>query len=271
MSPLSTKELGEVREWLKGRGIARPEDYRDTFLDRRVQARMQAMGLTRVVDLLRMADASEKCGGAFFQRFFVPTTEWLRNPEVFGEVARLASLRAGSWGLPVRVLSAASSTGEEAYSIALLLRERSLPCRVLALDRSMPALRKARAASFEERALAKVDKRLRARYFIPVASGYSASAELASSVLPACWDIGGGLPGGPFHMVFLRNVLIYLTDRAKMRLLGEVARILAPGGLLVLGRTESAGRCGVGELVTLDRDRRIYERRPGADQAEEGG
>ena len=260
MSPLSAGDLCAVRNWLRGHGIARPEDYRDTFLSRRVQARMQAMGLEGVPDLLRAVDACSKNREAFFQRFFVPTTEFLRNPDVFTEVARLASQRAPAWGHPVRVLSAACSTGEEAYGIALLLLEKGLDCRVLALDRSRLALERVRAGAFEARVLSKVDKRLRERYFIHGAVGFKASDELLSRVQPACWDIGGGFPRGPFHIALLRNVLIYLTEEAKVRLLGEVARILAPGGFLVLGRTESAGRCVTGDLAPLDRDKRIYER-----------
>jgi chemotaxis methyl-accepting protein methylase len=260
VSPLSAADLRAVKHWLRGHGIARPEDYRDTFLNRRVQARMQAMGQEDVHGFLRAVDTCSKSRDAFFQRFFVPTTEFLRNPEVFEEAARLTSQRAQAWGHPIRVLSAACSTGEEAYGIALLLLEKGLDCRVLALDRSRLALDRLRAGAFEERVLAKVDKRLRERYFIRGAVGFKACDELLSRVQPACWDIGGGFPRGTFHMVFLRNVLIYLTEEAKVRLLGEVTRVLVPGGILVLGRTESAGRCVTGDLAPLDRDKRIYER-----------
>jgi chemotaxis methyl-accepting protein methylase len=271
MSRLSPKDLDRVRRWLSAEGVTRPGEYRDTFLERRVQARMESMGARSIRDLLDCVDAGPKLREAFFQKFFVPTTEFLRNPEVLEEFVRLLTEMAPASKGPLRILSAGSSTGQEAYGVAALLRERGREFRILAIDRSVPSLRTLRAGRYEERLLAKVDKRLRERYFIREAGAYRVSGELASRVAAACWDLGVGLPRGPFHGVLLRNVLIYLTEEAKLRLLGEVSKILLPGGLLALGRAESAGHSALGVLVPRDREKRIYERRAEGRLAEEGG
>lgn len=261
MTAFSPRELGVIRSWLRKRGVVRPEEYRDSFLERRVRARMDAMGLSNVDELLRAVGPQEKSRDAFLQKLLVPTTEFLRNPEVFHEVSRILAERAPAWGEPIRVLSAGCSTGEEAYGLAALLDARGLEYRILALDRSSSALRALRAGTYDPRTLGKVDKRLSERYFNHRAAGYSVAGKLRARVLPARWDLGCGLPRGPFHAVLLRNVLIYFTEEAKVRLLSEARAALAPGGLLVLGKAESAGRAAPAEIVARDRERRIYERR----------
>lgn len=261
MTGFSARDLSVIRTWLRKRGLVRPEEYRDSFLDRRVRAQLDAAGLPDVKDLLRAVERDGKSRDAFLQKLLVPTTEFLRNAEVFREVARILEERAPAWGEPIRVLSAGCSTGEEAYGLAALLDARALEYRILALDRSLPALRAVRRGCYDPRSLGKVDKRLAERYFIHRTAGYSVAGKLRARVLPVRWDLGCGLPRGPFHAVLLRNVLIYFTEEAKVRLLSEARAALAPGGLLILGKAESAGRAAPAELVARDRERRIYERR----------
>ena len=80
------------------------------------------------------------------------------------------------------------------------------------------------------------------------------------TILPVCGDLTFGIPGSGYHVIALRNIFIYLTEEAQVRLLGEAKKALVPGGLLILGRVESLSRRSSHEWRTVVRDARIYAR-----------
>jgi len=261
---LTRDEVRAVQRWMGLAGIRRPSDYRPSFLSRRILPRMLRSGFEDVGDFLKAMNRSEKSRAALLDRFFIPTTEFQRNPEVFDALVTAVAERAARFGWPrLRILSAGCSTGEEPYGLAACLAPLGRPWTIYALDRSRRALGRCRAGWFPEKVLGKVDKRLKDRYFSYRRGGWQVSEELRSRIVPFCWDLGCGFPSGCFHVILLRNVLIYLTEPAQRRLLTEAAEALAERGLLVLGKPESPGDAvGVG-LSVVDRPSRIYERKEG--------
>ena len=261
MKQIFGQDIKKVHAWLKSRGFHRPEDYRDSFIERRLGPKLKVSGAGSVGEFLAGLRGSAKAEEAFLNKFLVPTTEFFRNREVFEEVADIvAEGRQSKPGRRLRVLCAACSTGEEPYSLAMLLEERGVEYRIVALDRCLASLKNLRSGHFTEKAMSKVDKALKERYFITAATGMRASRKLARKILPVCWDLGRGLPPGPFDLIFIRNVLIYLTDEAQRRLLAEGAKAITHGGLLVLGKVESLPAGPDYQLVTFDRERRIYRK-----------
>ncbi len=261
---LTPEELDEIRRWLKRVGFQRPLDYRETFLARRILPRMRRLGYDDVTAYLKSLGRSEEDREKQLGRFIIPTTEFLRNPEVFDSIALNVSKRAreSGWNSP-RILSAACSTGEEPYSLAMRLMPLAAPWKIFALDRSVESLSRCRAGLFTERAVSKLDKQLKERYFKRVQGGWQASEVLRCRVFPFCWDLGCGVPPGRYHVILLRNVFIYLTESAQRRLLTEASGTLVDRGLLVLGKPESPGDVAEVGLSVVDRTSRIYERKEG--------
>jgi chemotaxis protein methyltransferase CheR len=147
----------------------------------------------------------------------------------------------------LRVWCAACSTGQEAYSLALLIREH-LPellawdLEILATDVSVPAIAAAREAIYSESELRRgLPDALRAAWFRPVEATRERLDDRVRRMVT--FRVGNLLddPGesGPFDLVMMRNVLIYFDELTRTRVLRQVRRALNPGGLLLLGGAEA--------------------------------
>ncbi len=259
MRRLQPEEVAALREWLSRQGL-RGADYREEFLGRRLLPRMEGAGFDSVRDYLASLRGRPAEQDALLSRFLVHTTEFFRNPEVW-EALRAVLPRAGPGGLSV--LSAPCSTGEEAFSAAVLLERDRLPGRVVAADLSGTALKRLREGRYPARALEKVDRELAARYFKLDGGWAMPVPRVRARVLPVRWDLGRGLPGKGFHVALLRNLFIYLTAAAQARLVAQAGEALVAGGLLVLGRVERLPQRGEAWDV-VDGDARIYRWKGGA-------
>ena len=149
----------------------------------------------------------------------------------------------------MRLWSAGCSSGEEPYSIAMLLKEE-LPTidpakiRILATDISDRMLAKARAAEYDRQSLAEIPPNYFVKYFTPVSSGPNQLYRVDESVrrmirfarlnLMADWPMKG-----PFDLIFCRNVMIYFDNYTQQKLVKRFWDILAPGGHLLVGHSES--------------------------------
>jgi chemotaxis protein methyltransferase CheR len=178
-------------------------------------------------------------------------TRFFREPSHFDVLAERV-LKPGAG--PVKIWSGACSTGEEPYSIAMrCLDERQRMAgrqvRILATDIDSQVLATAREGVYPEEHLHDVPPELAQRFFEsafddPVrGKSYRVMREARSIVSFARLNLMGPWPmNGPLSAVFLRNVMIYF-DRGTRTWLGmRMARLLAPGGLLVIGQSESLGR-----------------------------
>jgi len=235
-SDLTHAEIDVFRTWLRREAGLRGEDYRDAFLARRIQPRLEARGFTKAEDYLRSLKERTSEREMLLSRVLVPTTEFMRNPEVWESLGRF--LKEAPFHDPLRIASAPCSTGEEALSAAILLEEIGRHGRVVAADRSRKALASLVEGRYAERALEKLDKSVVRRYF-KVENGWATPVQrVRRIVLPLMCDLCHGMPGRGFHAILVRNLFIYLTQEAQERIVNEAEAALAPGGFLVLGRVE---------------------------------
>lgn len=260
MITLSDQDLAALRRWMHEELGLRGEDYRPTFLARRIGPRLNAAGFTDVGSYLAFLRRNPAEARSLASKFFVPTSEFFRNAEVFQSLQKLLPERARNLGwTSLKVVSAACSTGEEPVSLAILLEEMALEGRILALDRSPAALQALRRGLFARRALEKVDLKLKERYFKEDGEKARVVQWVAARICPVCCDLGEGLPVRGAHVVVMRNLFIYLTEASQVRLLDSSARALVPGGLLVLGRVEAPSPLRAAAWKPVDRAARIYE------------
>lgn len=148
----------------------------------------------------------------------------------------------------LRIWSAACSTGEEPYSIAIQLAEslldfRSWDIRILATDISTNVLERARSAVYPEEVLAPVPPLWRKKYFIPeegVESSWKVRPEITKLVSFARLNFLDRFPmRGPFDVIFCRNAMIYFDKKTQETLVNRFYDLLAPGGYLLIGHAES--------------------------------
>jgi chemotaxis protein methyltransferase WspC len=153
-------------------------------------------------------------------------------------------------GRVLRALSVPCATGEEAYSIAITLLDAGMAknsFRVDAFDVSRTAIARCREAKYGEGSFRGGHLEYRQRYFAPVEGGYRPLPEVTSSVAfrqGNLLDTGFSAAGGPYDVVFCRNLLIYFDLASRKRATDNLHRLLADDGILFTGHVESTYTLG---------------------------
>lgn len=162
----------------------------------------------------------------------------------------------------LRIWSAACSTGQEAYSISMLVSELKLPLSVeiVGTDLSSRVVEQARSGVFDDLSLGRgLSAARKQQFFSRAPEGWQINAELQRRVR---FQVGNLLEPpaalGRFDLVFCRNVLIYFSRETKSKIIDHLANALQPGGALILGASES---------VQSLSDRFTTERLPGGGMA----
>jgi chemotaxis protein methyltransferase CheR len=145
----------------------------------------------------------------------------------------------------LRLWSAGCSTGEEVYSVAMLLREANLTpswdISLIGTDVNRAALRVAREGQYAAWSFRAMPDSVRDRYFEPVASGWQLSSEIRYMARFAWMNLGADPPLPPSYdldLIICRNVTIYFNASATQRLYRTLVAALAPGGWLLLGPSD---------------------------------
>jgi chemotaxis protein methyltransferase CheR len=195
--------------------------------------------------LLREGDDLERT--RVVDRLTTNETYFFREPKHFEALevlvrAHAAERRPG----PFRVWSAASSSGEEAYSIAMVLADQLGPrgWEVIGTDLSTQVIEAARTALYPMSRIEGISRERLRKWCRRGSGDYEGkmlvAKELRAHVRFEAANLMGPIPSiGLFQVIFLRNVLIYFDLEAKRRIVGAVETHLAPGGLLFTGHTES--------------------------------
>jgi chemotaxis protein methyltransferase CheR len=172
-------------------------------------------------------------------------TAFFREPHHFELLGALAQRRADARLPPMRIWSSACSTGEEAWSIAMILREAGCAGEILATDIDTDVLQTASAGVYRsDRAGSLEPERLR-KHFLRGAGAYEGwvtmRPELRAMVKFAQFNLQS--PVWPaqdrFDAIFCRNVVIYFDRESQRRLVARFAELLRPGGVLIVGHSES--------------------------------
>ncbi len=173
-------------------------------------------------------------------------TSWFRDVTPFDALREhvLPTLRAAPGGLGrLRVWSAACSTGQEPYSVAMVVEDAApgLPLEITATDLSEQVLARARSGAYTQLEVNRgLPAPLLVRHFRRAGSHWQVADELRRRIRFQRHNLlDAPPPGGPFDVVFLRNVLIYFDLPTKRAVLERVRTALRPGGWLVLGAAES--------------------------------
>ncbi len=216
------------------------------LIARAVQIRMTDRGLGAPENYLALLAGSETELQALIEEVVVPESWFFRDEIPFRLVQEYA--QAG-WVTnpmrpPLRILSIPCAGGEEPYSLVIALFEIGLAVersQVDAVDISKRRLDLARRGIFTNNAFRGCDPHLRDRYFRKCALGFELDASLRDRVRFMQGSIldPGLLQGAPpYHVVFCRNLLIYLDEASRARVLVALDRLLADDGLLVVGHAD---------------------------------
>ena len=241
--------------------------YKVGTAQRRLERRMHVNQVATLGDYLRYLQTTPQEADALFSELLIGVTSFFRDPPAFEALAHTlpALLDGRAEGTPVRVWVAGCSTGEEAYSIGIILREymgaRRVPlqAQIFGTDVDPRAIETARTGFYTAGIVNDVAPARLDRFFVKEDNGYRVRKELRDLVVFAAHNVLGDPPFSKLDLLSCRNLLIYLESMAQRRLLQTFHHALNPGGLLFLGPSESVeeGR----ELYTvLDRKWKLFRR-----------
>ncbi len=211
-----------------------------------VRRHKEDRGLTGDEKYMDYLTSSEEAWEELIERVVVPETWFLRDQNSFDFLGQLAR---SEWlpelkGRVLRALSVPCSTGEEPYSIAMVLLDAGFPpgsFRIDAMDISRKALEKARRGLYGQTSFRREDLSFRDRYFNPVSGNFEVCSSIRSTVRFLQGNVldEKSLAIEAHHdIIFCRNLLIYLTPSARERTTRMLDRLLAKNGVLFIGHSE---------------------------------
>jgi two-component system CheB/CheR fusion protein len=222
--------------------------YKQSTIMRRVARRMavQKTGAIEQYIQLLLQDPAERT--ALYEDIFIHVTGFFRDPEVFGAlqdsvIGKIVS-RTPSQG-SIRVWVPGCSTGEEAYSVAMLLFEKlggrtdQVRVQVFGTDIADRALEHARAGIYGSSSISAVSPERQRRFFTKVEGGYQVDKSLRSACVFARHDLGKDPPFSKLDLISCRNLLIYLGPVLQKKVMQTFHFALNEHGYLLLGRSES--------------------------------
>jgi two-component system CheB/CheR fusion protein len=246
--------------------------YKRSTLQRRIERRTQLLHLGSLEEYRARLQQDRGEVERLFQDLLISVTEFFRDPAAFealSAVALLGLLRGRNPGTPLRVWVPGCATGEEAYSIAILLQELLAqldsppPVQIFATDIDEAALAVARQGRYEASIAAQLTSERLARYFVPDGQGYQVSKPIRERCLFSVHNLISDPPFGRMDLIACRNLLIYFDADLQRQLIPVFHYSLNPGGYLFLGSAESATGGGAApELFrAVDGPSRIYQRK----------
>ncbi|OOO00071.1 MAG: hypothetical protein ATN35_09295 [Epulopiscium sp. Nele67-Bin004] len=227
-------------------------DYKRSTIIRRIERRMNMLEISNIEDYVEHIDNYSDEIDTLHNEIFIGVTEFFRDEEAFGEIEQILPQIFASKpaGIGVRIWSAGCSTGEEAYSLAILIQEylerthELFNIKIFATDLNDIALSKASAGIYQEEQLVEVSDERRERFFEKKGEYYKVKQTIRDMVIFAKHNIITDPPFSKLDLLVCRNLLIYLEPQVQQSIFGIFDFSLNKDGYLFLGSSESLGNMG---------------------------
>lgn len=251
LKPMTDSQFLKYQDLIYRRlGILYKEEKRDMLLGK-VSKHMRAMeieGYDQFFQIIRGAAEDDQVWTDLVDDITIHTTNYFRERNHFDYISRNVDTIMKSnprilQRAEVRGWSSACSTGEEAYTMAMVLKDsmgdRATP-KVLATDVSKGSVAKAIKGEYRKDIRKDVDPLILQRYFTKAGEHYRVNQEIRRFITFRSFNLAEQFPfRDSFDIIFCRNVMIYFSPEMQQSLLNKLYRALTPGGLLFIGHSES--------------------------------
>jgi two-component system, chemotaxis family, CheB/CheR fusion protein len=239
--------------------------YKHSSLFRRIQRRMEATGVGSVDEYLDRLQVDPDEFTHLFNFILINVTGFFRDPAVWDYLAdeivsRVLEARQGG---SVRMWVPGCASGEEPYSLAMVLAERlgidglRERVKIYATDVDEQALAEARAATYSQRSIAAIPPMYRPKYLDQAAGAYTVKKTLRAAVVFGRHNLVEDAPISRVDLLMCRNTLMYLNAETQAKVMSDFAFGLVDGGYLVLGKAEMPVS-HLRAFVPVDRRRRVF-------------
>ena len=249
--------------------------YKKNTIIRRVERRMHVHQINDIQDYVTYLAKSEREVHVLFKDFLIGVTSFFRDPgafDILNEKFLPGLLADKPEGTMVRIWVAGCSTGEEAYSMAILLQEcmermnRHFSVQVFATDIDQDAINVARAGLYPFSIAADVGPERLKRFFTKEENHYKVKKSIREMLVFASQDLIKDPPFTKLDILSCRNLMIYLGQALQKKLFPVFHYSLKPDGLLFIGSSESIGQ-ETNHFKALDRKWKIFKRQPSVSTA----
>ena len=262
-------------------GIHMPEE-KISMLSNRLRRRLKALSLDSFDAYYKFLSSPKGCDEElpnFLSAVTTNETYFFRNEQLWKFVQEdlikhwVETKTRGTKS--IRIWSSASSSGEEAYTAAIVLRENlrnfdDWCITIVGSDISNKVLDKASAAIYNDYAVAKMSKAQVRRWFTKKGDDFQLVDDVRKMVRFQSHNLRDPFPNGRFDLVFLRNVLMYFDTPMKKTVIENVSNAVAPGGHMIVGDVDPIRTIAeLNACMTLDYQRPGVYRKPTGRRAEE--
>ncbi|MEH6939451.1 protein-glutamate O-methyltransferase CheR [Bacillus sp. JJ664] len=214
--------------------------YKESQMKRRLKSLYEKKGFKSFVDFFKGMEKEKELYYEFLDRMTINVSEFFRNPnrwDVFEKNILPPLLKNNS---KLKIWSAACSTGEEPYTLAMILLKYLKPSQfqIIATDLDENVLSKAKIGVYNEKAIKDVPKDLLAKYFKQEGTIYQVSDEIKKQIQFKKHNLLLDAYEKNVDVIVCRNVLIYFTEEAKVDIYTNFSNSLNQNGILFVGSTE---------------------------------
>lgn len=242
-------------------------NYKDNTLHRRIHRRMVATDTASWIEYEKFIQEHPDELSKLYQDLLISVTDFFRDKTAFDELKRLITdiISQKNKGEEIRIWIAGCATGEEAYSIAILLRDLlgheldDYHAQIFATDIDTKALAIARKGKYEQAAIRGLTQTQLERHFTRVSDGYIVKKSLRDMVLFAKQNLTEDPAFLRLDLVTCRNVLIYMKPPLQKQIQATFHYALKPSGYLFLGKSESLPNNELFEITS--NEGRLFSRR----------
>ncbi len=240
--------LPKIFQILKNRFGHDFTQYKDATITRRIKRQMAINGLDGIEEYIKKLEINNFMVETLFKEMLIGVTSFFRDIEAFEILEKKvipALLKAKNPDTPVRVWIPACSTGEEAYSIAMLLKENqelageNIDFKIFATDINYRALDIARKGVYSEKIVKIIPAERLERFFERSGESYKISKEIREMIIFSEQNLIKDPPFSKMDLISCRNVMIYLGHEAQKKVISTFYYSLNPKGFLFLGNVEN--------------------------------
>jgi chemotaxis protein methyltransferase CheR len=270
---ISAEEFGLIRETLCSLRQFNLDAYKDKCVKRRIAIRVRATHCTSASEYSRLLLAQEGEVDKLLKVLTIHVSQFFRNRSAFDKLRQeiipyLFSIARQHGRQEVKCWSVGCASGEEPYSLGLLFaayfaeQTMHIPALIQGTDVDEGTLAAARLGVYTEERLVELPEILRQRYFREEQGKYRLAAEIKRLVSFNRGDLSHAETYQESDLILCRNVLIYFEREQQEQVIRNFARVLRPGGVLVLGKSESLFGESRRHFQTVCPVERIYRATP---------
>ncbi len=247
-------------------------EYKQSTINRRIERRMATHQITRLVEYVKYVQRMPKEIDLLFHDLLIGVTSFFRDPDAFTELEQVVTTTlfdSKPNGSEIRVWVCGCFTGEEAYSIAILLQEQldrlpgnSFKVLVFASDIDTLAIEQARQGVFPESIAKDMTPERLARYFIfnTKTKTYRILERIRKMLVFSEHNVVRDPPFSKLDFISCRNLMIYMQPSLQEKIISQFHYALNPGGFLFLGSSETLGGMSLSFTTTNNKDK-LYQRK----------